>query len=166
MSFKKVMEILLKLFSTLDKDPDERYMECQKVKKLLSCIQTPDVELLLQKSVIALQYAENFAGACNYFSVQVSWLHSGAQLENCRYKKRNVSVMYGCSSRDGRCGHGRGCFGGHGRFGGLGRGGHSGGGSGGGCRRGNVINGVNVSDPTCQFLHEEWNQLSYNNGWQ
>jgi hypothetical protein len=33
--FKKVMEILSKSFSTLDKDPDERYSECQKVEKLL-----------------------------------------------------------------------------------------------------------------------------------
>jgi hypothetical protein len=29
------MEILSKSFSTLDKDPDERYSECQKVEKLL-----------------------------------------------------------------------------------------------------------------------------------
>ncbi len=34
--FEKVMEILSKSFSTLDKDPDERYSEHQKVEKLLS----------------------------------------------------------------------------------------------------------------------------------
>ena len=90
MSFEKVMEILSKSFSTLDKDPDEKYSERQKVEKLLSCIQTSDVELVSQKAVIASQYPDNFAGACNYFSAQVSRLHSGAQLENRKYKKRNV----------------------------------------------------------------------------
>jgi hypothetical protein len=38
------MEILSRSFSTLDKDPDERYSEHQKVEKLLQCIQTPDME--------------------------------------------------------------------------------------------------------------------------
>jgi hypothetical protein len=44
--FEKVMEILSKSFSTSDKDPDERYLECQKVEKLLQCIQTPDMEVV------------------------------------------------------------------------------------------------------------------------
>jgi hypothetical protein len=55
LSFEKVMEILSKSFSTLDKDPDERYLEHQKVEKLLQCIQTPDMEVMAQKSVIASQ---------------------------------------------------------------------------------------------------------------
>jgi hypothetical protein len=42
LSFEKAMEILSKSCSTLDKDPDERYSECQKVEKLLQCIQMPD----------------------------------------------------------------------------------------------------------------------------
>ncbi len=89
----------------------------------------------------------DFSDACNYFSAQVSCLHSGAQLENSKYtKKHNVSVMYGCGGRDGGCSGGHGCFGGHGRFGG-----HSGGcsgGRGGGNDRSNFINGVDVLDPT------------------
>jgi hypothetical protein len=44
--FEKVMEILSNSFSTSDKDPDERYLECQKVEKLLQCIQTPDMEVV------------------------------------------------------------------------------------------------------------------------
>ncbi len=60
LSFEKVMEILSKSFSTLDKDRDES------------------------------QYANDFSGACNYFSAQVSRLHGGAQLENSKYTK---SVM-------------------------------------------------------------------------
>jgi hypothetical protein len=89
---------MVKSFSTLDKDPDKRYLECQKVEKLLQCIQMPDMEVEAQKSVIASQYANDFLGACNYFSAQVSHLHGRAQLENSKYmKKHNVSAMYGCS---------------------------------------------------------------------
>ena len=107
LSFEKVMEILSKSFSTLDKDPDERYSECQKVEKLLQCIQMPDMEVVAQKSVIASQYANDFSGACNYFSAQVSRLHGGAQLENSKYmKKHNVSAMYGHGGRDGGRGGG------------------------------------------------------------
>jgi hypothetical protein len=40
------MEILSKSFSILDKDPDERLSEHQKVEKLLSCIQTQDMEMV------------------------------------------------------------------------------------------------------------------------
>jgi hypothetical protein len=112
--FEKVMEILLKSFSILDKDPDERLSEHQKVEKLLSCIQTQDMEMVTQKLIIASQYLNDFLGACNYFSAQVSHLHAGAQLENSKYKnKRNISAMQGCGSgRDGSCGRGHGCFGG------------------------------------------------------
>jgi hypothetical protein len=108
LSFEKVMEILSKSFSTLDKDPDERYSECQKVEKLLQCIQMPDMEVVAQKSVIASQYANDFSGACNYFSAQISRLHGRAQLENSKYtKKHNVSAMYGHGGRDGGHGGGR-----------------------------------------------------------
>jgi hypothetical protein len=96
LSFEKVMEILSESFSMLDKDLDKRYLVCQKVEKLLQCIQMPDMEVKAQKSVIASQYANDFSGACNYFSAQVSRLHGRAQLENSKYmKKRNVSAMYG-----------------------------------------------------------------------
>jgi hypothetical protein len=88
LSFEKVMEILSKSFSTLDKDPDDRNSEHQKVEKLLQCIQMPDMEVVAQKSVIASQYANDFSGACNYFSAQVSCLHGGAQLENSKYTKK------------------------------------------------------------------------------
>jgi hypothetical protein len=91
--FQKVMEILSKLFSTLDKDLDERYLEHQKVEKLLQCIQTPDMEVVAQKSVIASQYANDFSGACNYFLAQVSCLHGGAQLENSKYTKNIMCLL-------------------------------------------------------------------------
>jgi hypothetical protein len=93
LSFEKVMEILSKSFSTLDKDPDERYSECQKVEELLQYIQMPDMEVVAQKSVIASQYANDFSGACNYFSAQVSRLHGGAQLENSKYTKSVMCLL-------------------------------------------------------------------------
>jgi hypothetical protein len=91
--FEKVMENLSKLFSTLDKDLDERYSEHQKVEKLLQCIQMPDMEVVAQKSVIASQYANDFSGACNYFLAQVSRLHGGAQLENSKYTKNVMCLL-------------------------------------------------------------------------
>jgi hypothetical protein len=92
LSFEKVMDILSKLFSTLDKDPNERYLEHQKVEKLLQCIQMPDMEVVAQKSIIALHYANDFSGTCNYFLAQVSHLHGRVQLENSNYTKSIMSL--------------------------------------------------------------------------
>jgi hypothetical protein len=92
----------------LDKDPDEAFSNRQKAKKLLKVIQSSDVEVMSQKAVIASQFANDFTGACNYFSVQVSRLHGGAQLESHKYKKWNILAMYGHGGRDGRCGRGHG----------------------------------------------------------
>ncbi len=95
----------------MDKDRDKRYSEHQKVDKLLQCIQMPDMEVVAQKLVIASQYANDFLGAFNYFSAQVSHLHGGAQLENSKnMHKCNVSAVYGCGGRDGSCHGGRGHF--------------------------------------------------------
>lgn len=89
-------------------------------------------------------------------SQQVSHLHGGAQLESCKYKKCNVSTMYGHGGKDSRCGSGHGCFSGNGRFGGCGgSGGHPGGCSGCGSSNSTMINGVDVSDPTHAFKDEE-----------
>ena len=105
-------------------------------------------------------------GACNYFSAQVSHLHGGAQLESCKYKKYNVSAMYGHGGRDSGCGSGHRCFGGHGRFRGCGGGSHSGGRGGRGSGNSTMINGVDVLDPTHAFTEEEWGQLAWNGGCQ
>jgi hypothetical protein len=147
LTFKKVMEILSKSFSILDKDPDERLSEHQKVEKLLSCIQTQDMEMVAQKLIIASQYPNDFLDACNYFSAQVSRLHAGAQLENSKYNnKRNISAMQGRGGGRGNCGHSGGCGNGNGSI--------------------TKINGVDVSDPTRSFTNEEWEQLAWNGGHQ
>jgi hypothetical protein len=122
------------------------------------------MEVVSQKLVIALQYANDFLGACNYFSAQVSRLHGRAQLKNCTYmKKLNVSATYGCGGQDGSCSGELGHFGGCGRFGGH-SGGPSGGQGGGGNDRSNFINGVDKLDPTRNFPDEEWRKLAYNGG--
>jgi hypothetical protein len=101
LSFEKVMEFFLsKSFSTLDKNPDERYSECQKGEKLLQCIQTLDMEVVAQKSVIASQYANDFSGSCNYFLAQVSCLHGRAQLESSKYTKSIMCLL--CMVRQSR----------------------------------------------------------------
>jgi hypothetical protein len=69
------MEILTKVFSTLEKDPDEVYSECHKVDKLLVVIQSLAVEVVAQKLVIASQFPNDFTGACNYFLGKGSCLH-------------------------------------------------------------------------------------------
>jgi uncharacterized membrane protein YgcG len=97
------MEILSKSCSTLDKNLDERYLECQKVEKLLQCI---CMQMIFQVLVTICM-------------VEPSW-----RIASKYTKKHNVSAMYGCS---GGCGH----FGGRGRLGGHG-GGCSGGQGGGG----------------------------------
>jgi hypothetical protein len=140
LSYEKVMEFLSKSFSTLDKDPDERYSECQKVEKLLHCIQMPDMEVVAQTSVIASQYANDFSGACNYFLAQVSRLHGGAQLESSKYtKKCNVSAIYGCGGQDGGQGGGCGCL--------------------------ILLMALMYQPPTQNFTDEEWRKLAYNGGW-
>jgi len=167
LSFERVMEILTKAFSTLEKDPDEAYSERRKVDKLLAVIQSSDVEVVAQKSVIASQFPNDFTGACNYFSAQVSRLHGGAQLESRKYKKRNVSAMHGRGGRDGGRGGGRARRGNRdGRHGGRGGGGRPAGRGGRGQTNNTLINGVDVSDPTRGFTEEEWGRLAWNGGRQ
>ena len=93
MSFEKYTELLTKCFTTLDKDPDEKVSERQKVERLLKGINTPDAELLACKAVISQNYRANFPGACAYFSQEVARLHGGAQLENRKNRKRRVSEV-------------------------------------------------------------------------
>jgi hypothetical protein len=81
LSFGKVMEIFSKSFSTLDKDPDERYSEHQKMEKLLQCIQMPDMEVVAQNSVIASQYANGFGAL-----VTISWLRFHVCMAECSWR--------------------------------------------------------------------------------
>jgi hypothetical protein len=48
----------------------------------------PDMEVVALNCIA--QYANDFLGACDYFSAQVSHLHGGAQLENSKCTKKQV----------------------------------------------------------------------------
>jgi hypothetical protein len=114
-------------------------------------IKCQDAELIAAKVVIDQQFPRDFIGACAYFSQQVARIHGPAQLEykQQRSKKRGI---YAIDSRAGRGGRGRGRTGnrgGRGRGGGYqGRGNHT-----------NMINGVDISDPTRNFTSQEWDTL-------
>ena len=123
-----------------------------KVEKLLKMIKCQEGELLAAKVVIDQQYPRDVVGACGYFSQQVAHIHGPAQLEykQQRGKKRGI---YAIDSRAGRGGRGRGCTG---NRGGRGRGGA---GRGRGGNNTNVINGIDISNPTRNFTSQEWEAL-------
>ncbi len=113
---------LKRSFITLSKDEDNALSHCQQVNRLLESIKMDDGELKAAKAVIHQSYADDFDGACAYFSKTVSDLHRDAQVEyQChRGKKRNMYAT-GSHQHGGRghrgCGRygsrGRGCFGNH-----------------------------------------------------
>jgi len=118
-----------------------------------------DTESEASKAIIIQDYPHDFAGACAYFSQQVSRIHGGAQLESQCYCKQHISAV------DSGRGRGQGRFncggrGGHGNRDGLG----GRGGCGGQAGRATIINGVDVSEPTRSFTADEWDSLQWNGG--
>ena len=103
MSFEHYTEILIKCFSTLDKEIDKKLSYIQEVNALLKGIKTQDMELSASKAVIRQHYPRDLTAACAYFSKEVARLHGGAQLENQRHHRKRCISAFG---RDG--GRGRG----------------------------------------------------------
>ena len=94
MWFEHYTELLIKCFSTLDKDMDKKLSDIQKVNALLKGIKTQDMELSASKTVISQQYPRDLASACAYFSKEVAILHIGAQLEKQRnHRKLRISAF-------------------------------------------------------------------------
>ena len=146
LSFEKVTEIMTKCFNTLHKDVNQRYLDHQKVEKLLKVIQCQDAELIASKSIIDQQFLHNFIGACSFFSTQVARVHGPAQLEykNARNRKRGIYAVDSQSQRGGRgCGH----YGGHGHGGRGHQGGHR--------DQPTTINGIDISNPSHSFMRQE-----------
>jgi hypothetical protein len=96
MSFERCTEIMMKCFNTLHKDPDQRYSDQRKVEKLLKAIRCTDPELIVAKEdFVDQQHGRDFtAGACGYFSQQVSRVHGPAQLESTDSKPNPVSAAF------------------------------------------------------------------------
>ncbi len=98
--------------------------------------------------MILNDYANNFTGACAYFSGLVTDLHGDAQLEYAHQHGKKCHI----SSTGSRHGRGRDCFGGHGGCRGCGRGGSGG-------SNAVIFNGIDVTQCTQNFTSEEWQQM-------
>ena len=68
MSFEKNTEIIIKCFSTLDKDEDEKSSDQQTFNAIINGIRVQDVQLMAATSYIAGQYLHDATMACKYFS--------------------------------------------------------------------------------------------------
>ena len=66
--FEKYTEIIIKCFSTLDKDEYEMLSDQQNVNSIINGIIVQDVQLMEATSYIAGQYPRDVTMACAYFS--------------------------------------------------------------------------------------------------
>ena len=64
MSFEKYTGIIIKCFSTLDKDEDEKLSDQQKVNTIINGIRVQDVQLMASTSYIAGQYLPDVTISC------------------------------------------------------------------------------------------------------
>ena len=68
MSLEKYTEMIIKCFSPLEKDEDEKLSEQKKVNAIINRIRVQDVHLMAATSYIAGQYPRDVTIACVYFS--------------------------------------------------------------------------------------------------
>jgi hypothetical protein len=125
------------------------YNELQKVKGLLDGIQSDNQTVIAAKTTILMndQMRTSFQVAVDRLSELIGSTFSLQGSPNGKRPARNISRM-----ETGRGGRGRG-----GRSGRGGRGNNRGRG---GNREGKLDNGVDISDMTRNFTHEEWGKLS------
>ena len=80
MSFENNTEMIIKFFSTLDKDEDEKLSNQQKVNAIINGIKFQDVQLMVYTLYIAGHYPRDVTMACAYFSREVARIHGSAQV--------------------------------------------------------------------------------------
>ena len=68
MSFERYTEMIIKCFSTLDKDEDYKLSDQQKFNAIINGIKVQDVQLMAYTLYIAVQYPHDVTMACAYFS--------------------------------------------------------------------------------------------------
>lgn len=169
-SFEKYSETLTKAFATLDKDPDERLSERQKVTKLVDGINVSDGTLVAAKQYVMAQFPANFSGAVSHFGSMVVRVHGPAVLAaqnrgGSRRRRVSAAGRVGGRGRGGGRGNGGNNRGGRGRGGrgnrGNGRNNGNGNGRNGGGRggRGLIVNGVDITDPNPDLTTEQMDQL-------
>ena len=64
MSFEEYSEMIIKCFSTLDKDDNEKLSDQQKVNTIINGIKIQDMQLMAATSHIAGQYPRDVTTAC------------------------------------------------------------------------------------------------------
>ena len=92
MSFEKYTEMIIKCFSTLDKDEDEKLSDQQKVNSIINGIKVKDVQLMAATSYITGQYLRDVTMACACFSREIARIHGSAQVvvQTNRHNRRGI----------------------------------------------------------------------------
>ena len=78
--------------AVLDKDPDEKMTEKQKVEFLQNTIKPSDKKLLTHVELLSTTHSANFTGALQCMSGQVSRIYASVQ-EGEKSKKRQISEL-------------------------------------------------------------------------
>ena len=86
--------MIIKCFSTLDKDEDEKLPNQQKVNYIINGIRVQDVQLMAATSYIAGQYRRDVTMACAYFgsTVQPKLLAKQVAASAVKYTQQTVVV--------------------------------------------------------------------------
>ena len=154
MLFEKYTEMIIKCFSTLDKDEDEKLSDQQKFNAIINGTRVREMQLLTATLYIAGQYPRDVTMACTYLSREVARIHGSAQVagQTSRRKRRQIysaDIIGRGWGRFNNLGHGHGQ--GYGRSNGRGRGGSG---------RSNIdsegmsdFNSIDISDPTRAFTN-------------
>ena len=126
-SFQHFSALFTRDFSILAKSEDECLSDRQKVSLMLEKITVLNNELCAVKTFISSTLADDYTGAVNYFSEQVSRVHGPIKLQVRQRKKPRLVSSTQVSPRGGSRFGGRSCGKGRGRGrGGGGYGGHRG----------------------------------------
>ena len=110
--FDRYSTKVMSAMAVLDKNPEEKMSERQKVEFLQKTIKPSDPKLTTHVELLSTNYSTNFNGALQYMSGQVSRIYASVQV-NAKSKKRRISQVNTDGNNGGRGG---------GRFGGRGRG--------------------------------------------
>ena len=89
--------MIIKCFSTLDKDEDPKLSDQQKFNAIINGIIVQDVQLMAATSYIAGQYPCDVTMVCAYFSKEVSRIHGSAQVAG-QTSRRKCRQIYSADS--------------------------------------------------------------------
>ena len=92
MSFEKYTVMIIKCFSTLDKDEYENLSDQQKVNDIINGIKVQDVQLMEATSNIAGQYTRDVTMACSYFSRELARIHGSAQVSGKTNRHKRLGI--------------------------------------------------------------------------